>query len=67
MPPSKNQNPEQKTRDQIDARLTEAGWHVQDKGALNFNAGLGIAVREYPTDVGPADSRSSWTGVSSRP
>ncbi len=56
MPPTaKNQNPEQIARDQIDARLAEAGWHVQDKDALDFNAGQGIAVREYPTDVGPAD------------
>jgi type I restriction enzyme R subunit len=52
---SKNQNPEQVARDQIDARLAEAGWHVQDKEALDFAAGKGLAVREYPTDVGPAD------------
>ena len=50
-----NQNPEQIARDGIDARLRAAGWHVQDREALDFNAGLGIAVREYPTDVGPAD------------
>ena len=56
MPPAaKNQNPEQVARDQIDARLAEAGWHVQDKDAIDFNAGQGIAVREYPTDIGPAD------------
>ncbi len=56
MPPAaKNQNPEQIARDQIDARLAEAGWHVQDKDAIDFNAGQGIAVREYPTDIGPAD------------
>jgi type I restriction enzyme, R subunit len=56
MPPAgKNQNPEQIARDQIDARLAEAGWQVQDKDALDFNAGQGIAVREYPTDIGPAD------------
>ena len=28
---------------------------MQDKDALDFNAGLGIAVREYQTDIGPAD------------
>lgn len=56
MPPAtKNQNPEQIARDQIDAKLAEAGWHVQTKGKINFNAGLGIAVREYQTDIGPAD------------
>jgi type I restriction enzyme, R subunit len=50
-----NQNPEQKARDNIDRLLEEAGWIVQDKKKINFNAGLGIAVREYDTDVGPAD------------
>ena len=54
-PPAKNQNPEQVARDQIDALLVQAGWHVQDRDALEFNAGQGIAVREYPTHVGPAD------------
>jgi hypothetical protein len=57
----KNQNPEQIARDQIDKRLAEAGWVVQDKNAINFNAGQGIAVREYQTDVGPADYACSWT------
>jgi type I restriction enzyme R subunit len=51
----KNQNPEQIARDQIDKHLAEAGWVVQDKNAINFNAGQGIAIREYQTDVGPAD------------
>jgi len=50
-----NQNPEQKARDQIDRMLAAAGWVVQQKEAINFNASLGVAVREYPTDVGPAD------------
>lgn len=54
-PATKNQNPEQIARDQIDAKLTEAGWLVQDKDKINFNAGQGIAVREYPTDIGPSD------------
>ena len=54
-PKRANQTPEQVARDQIDDRLRAAGWHVQDKNALDFNAGLGIAVREYQTDVGPAD------------
>ena len=55
MPSEVNQTPEQVARDGIDARLRASGWHVQDKDALDFNAGLGIAVREYQTDVGPAD------------
>ena len=28
---------------------------MQDKNALDFNAGLGIGVREFQTDIGPAD------------
>src|SRR6056297_1483168 len=55
MSPEVNQSPEQLARDQIDDRLRKSGWHVQDKDALDFNAALGIAVREYQTDVGPAD------------
>lgn len=50
-----NQNPEQVARDRIDDRLRASGWHVQNKDELDFNAGLGIAVREYQTDIGPAD------------
>ncbi len=51
----KNQTPEQKARDSIDRMLEQAGWKVQNKKKIDFNAGLGIAVREYDTDVGPAD------------
>ncbi|MBD2162624.1 DEAD/DEAH box helicase family protein [Limnothrix sp. FACHB-1083] len=50
-----NQNPEQQARDQIDAQLRQAGWDVQSKNRINLNAALGVAIREYPTDVGPAD------------
>lgn len=50
-----NQNPEQKARDNIDALLKQAGWVVQHNKKIDFNAGLGQAVREYQTDVGPAD------------
>ncbi|PFG53392.1 type I restriction enzyme R subunit [Marinobacter sp. LV10R520-4] len=53
--PSANQNPEQKARDRIDSQLIAAGWLVQNKKSINLNAGPGIAVREYQTDVGPAD------------
>ncbi len=51
----RNQTPEQKARDIIDGMLERAGWQVQDKKKIDFGAGLGIAVREYDTDVGPAD------------
>lgn len=50
-----NQNPEQIARDKIDALLVQSGWKVQNRKELNWNAGLGIAVREYPTDIGPVD------------
>jgi type I restriction enzyme R subunit len=50
-----NQNPEQLARDRIDLLLNASGWIIQDKKSINLNAGLGIAVREYQTDIGPAD------------
>ena len=50
-----NQTPEQVARDVIDRKLQQAGWIIQNNKRIDFNAGLGIAVREYPTDVGPAD------------
>jgi type I restriction enzyme R subunit len=50
-----NQNPEQIARDRIDEKLRQAGWAVQSKDTINFNAAKGIAVREYTTSVGPAD------------
>ncbi len=52
---TENQNPEQKARDKIDALLKQAGWKVQDKKKIDLNDGLGQAVREYQTDIGPAD------------
>lgn len=50
-----NQNPEQKARDQIDKQLIDCGWVIQNKNQINLYAGVGVAVREYQTDVGPAD------------
>jgi type I restriction enzyme R subunit len=47
--------PETKARQQIDQKLEQAGWVIQDMKQLNLGAGLGVAVREYPTDTGPAD------------
>jgi len=49
------ETPEQKARRDIDAKLVASGWVVQDKKAIDFNAGPGVAVREYQTDIGPAD------------
>jgi len=50
-----NQTPEQIARDSIDKKLQQAGWLIQDYRQINLGAGLGIAVREHPTDTGPAD------------
>jgi len=50
-----NQNPEQIARDNIDRQLRTCGWIIQNKKQINLNAGFGVAVREYQTDVGPAD------------
>jgi len=50
-----NQNPEQQARDKIDNMLSLAGWHVQSKNNIDFSVGLGVAIREYQTSVGPAD------------
>lgn len=55
MDESINQSPEQIARDNIDKQLHAAGWAVQDKDKIDWNERIGIAIREYQTDVGPAD------------
>jgi type I restriction enzyme R subunit len=50
-----NQSPEELARDKIDKQLLACGWKIQNKNEINLNAGIGIAVREYQTDIGPAD------------
>ncbi|GGO34445.1 type III restriction endonuclease subunit R [Gemmobacter aquaticus] len=50
-----NQTPEQIARDQIDQRLSAAGFTVQAMKSVDHTAGTGIAIREYQTRVGPAD------------
>jgi type I restriction enzyme R subunit len=50
-----NQNPEQIARDHIDVQLTACGWIVQSIKEVNLHADPGVAVKEYSTDVGPAD------------
>jgi len=47
--------PEASARQQIDQKLQQAGWVIQDMKRLNLAAGPGVAVREFPTDTGPAD------------
>lgn len=53
--PCLNQNPEQLARDTIDAALLQCGWLIQNKSQLNLSAATGVAIREYQTDIGPAD------------
>ncbi len=50
-----NQNPEQIARDKIDSLLKESGWVIQNKSSINLKEVIGIAIREYQTDIGPAD------------
>lgn len=50
-----NLNPEQLARERIDSELVRSGWIIQNKSRINLSEGIGIAVREYQTDVGPAD------------
>ena len=47
--------PEQMARIEIDKRLTESGWLLQDKREFNPAAAPGVAVREFHTDTGPVD------------
>jgi len=51
----KGMTPEAKARAVIDEKLEAAGWVVVDVKALNLSLARGVAVREYPTDSGPAD------------
>jgi len=46
---------EEKARQIIDQKLEQACWVLQDIKQLNLSAAPGVAVREYPTDIGPAD------------
>ena len=53
--PTQNQTPEQIARDKIDKMLIDAEWVVQHKKNVDLSANKGVAVREYSTEVGPAD------------
>ncbi len=48
-------SPEEKARLEIDKKLGQSGWIVQDMKELNLGVGLGVAVREFPTNTGPVD------------
>ena len=58
--------PEQKAREIIDKKLEQSGWIVQDRKLLNLFAGLGVAVREFPTGTGPVDYTSSCRTTTAR-
>src|ERR1043166_679387 len=47
--------PEEIAREHIDDLLNKAGWVVEDFKKVNLNTRRGVAVREFPTDSGPAD------------
>ena len=47
--------PEQNARQIIDQKLIQSGWIIQNLNKLNLSAGVGVAVREFPTSTGPVD------------
>lgn len=49
-----NQNPKQIAHDEIERQLLACGWVIQDKKTFNLSANIGVAIRQYPTSVGPA-------------
>lgn len=55
--------PEAKAREEIDKKLVQAGWVIQDVKSLYILAGLGVAVREFPTSSGPVDYALFVDGV----
>ncbi len=46
-----NRTPDQQARDTIDAKLEQAGWKVQSKNRIDFNAGPGIAVLLHVDEI----------------
>ena len=48
-------NPEARARMGIDEQLAACGWVVQDYQHAAVGAARGVAVREVPTEAGPAD------------
>ena len=64
-----SRHPEKRARQQIDAALTEAGWHVQSRDAVHLNAGRGglsasSAEARPPLRGLPALRR--WTGIEAK-
>ena len=46
---------EDKARETIDEKLENSGWVIQNKDGIDFNEGLGVAVREFQLTTGAAD------------
>lgn len=55
--------PEAKAREQIDKKLQESGWVIQDIKTLNLTVALGVAVCEFQTSTGPVDYALFVDGV----
>lgn len=55
MSPKDDMDPEELARVDIDAALEAAGWVIQDRADMNVAAAIGVAIREFKTDVGFAD------------
>ena len=50
-----NQNTKLPAKDLTDTMLWAPGYVVQSKKQINLQADKGVTVREFQTDVGPAD------------
>jgi type I restriction enzyme R subunit len=50
--------PEARARIEIDRKLAAAGWVVQDAGAANLTASIGVAVREFV--LAPGHGRADY-------
>ena len=48
--PPKDLHAEAAARRDIDQQLDECGWIIQNSNAVNLNAGVGVAVREFTMD-----------------
>ncbi|WP_422351007.1 hypothetical protein [Flagellimonas sp.] len=55
MTQTNNLTPEQIVCDRIDQEQRHAGVVILDNKKLDFSATLGIAIKEYQTEVTPAD------------
>ena len=55
--------PEEKARDLIDRQLTQCGWIVQDREAMNITAGRGVAL----DDEGAEFTAMAWAAGARRP